>query len=55
MAVLDDLKPNLGVFVDPSHKLWVAEAEPDLDTLRSEKALKEGEVLIGIKITGICG
>ena len=55
MTVPDDLKPNLGVFVDPSHRLWVAEAEPELETFRSEKGLKEGEVLIGIKITGICG
>ena len=55
MAVLKDLKPNVGVFTDPAHNLWVADAEPQAESLQDEKALKEGDALIGIRSTGICG
>ncbi|KAI9883421.1 MAG: hypothetical protein M1823_004817 [Watsoniomyces obsoletus] len=44
--------PNLGVFTNPEHDLWVADAEPSLDALQN---LKPGEVTIAIKSTGICG
>ena len=48
-------KPNIGTYTDPAHKLWVAEAEPKLEDIKGGQALKEGEVTIGIKSTGICG
>lgn len=48
-------KPNVGVFTNPAHDLWVAEAEPTLADLQEGGALKEGEVAVGIKSTGICG
>ena len=48
-------KPNIGVFTDPAHKLWVAESGPSLESIKSGEGLKEGEVTVGIKSTGICG
>ncbi|KAL8824952.1 MAG: hypothetical protein Q9191_004709 [Dirinaria sp. TL-2023a] len=48
-------KPNVGVFTDPEHKLWVAESQPAVETVREGKELKEGEVTVGIRSTGICG
>ena len=47
--------PNVGVFTDPEHKLWVAESGPTLDSVKKGQDLKEGEVTVGIKSTGICG
>ena len=47
--------PNVGVFTDPEHKLWVAESGPSLESVKKGEGLKEGEVTIGIKSTGICG
>ena len=48
-------KPNMGVFTNPEHKLWVAETGPNADTIKHGKDLREGEVTIGVKSTGICG
>lgn len=48
-------KSNIGVFTNPAHELWVAESQPSLDTIKKGEGLKEGEVTIGIKSTGICG
>lgn len=48
-------KPNIGVYTDPDHKLWIAEAEPSLETVQKGDSLKAGEVTVGIKSTGICG
>ncbi|MCJ1253583.1 L-arabinitol 4-dehydrogenase [Lignoscripta atroalba] len=48
-------KPNVGVFTNPAHELWIAESEPSLETVKKGEGLKEGEVTIGIKSTGICG
>jgi L-iditol 2-dehydrogenase len=48
-------KSNIGVFTNPNHDLWVAEASPTLDEVKEGKDLKEGEVYIGVKSTGICG
>lgn len=48
-------KPNVGVFTDPEHKLWIAESGPSLESIQKGEDLKEGEVTIGIKSTGICG
>ena len=48
-------KPNVGVFTNPAHELWVAESKPSLDEVKKGESLKEGEVTIGVKSTGICG
>lgn len=48
-------KSNIGVFTNPAHELWVAESQPSLGTIKNGEGLKEGEVTIGIKSTGICG
>jgi L-iditol 2-dehydrogenase len=48
-------KPNIGVYTNPDHKLWVAEAQPSLESIRSGQDLRPGEVTVGIKSTGICG
>ena len=55
MGILQESKPNVGVFTDPTHRLWVAEAEPKLEALQNDQGLKPGEVTIGIHNTGICG
>ena len=48
-------KQNIGVYCNPEHKLWVEESGPSVEDVRSGQALKEGEVTIAIKSTGICG
>ena len=48
-------KANIGVFTNPSHDLWIAEAEPSLEDVKEGKCLKEGEVVVAIRSTGICG
>ena len=48
-------KPNVGVFTNPQHDLWLADAEPSLESVVTGAALKEGEVTIAIRSTGICG
>ncbi|ETN46438.1 uncharacterized protein HMPREF1541_00622 [Cyphellophora europaea CBS 101466] len=48
-------KSNIGVFTNPAHDLWVAEAAPSLEDVSAAKDLKEGEVYIAVKSTGICG
>jgi hypothetical protein len=53
-----DVKPskaNIGVYTNPAHELWVAEAEPSLAEVQRGGDLKPGEVLLNIKSTGICG
>jgi hypothetical protein len=48
-------KPNIGVYTNPEHDLWVAEAEPSLEEVQRGGDLKFGEVLLNVKSTGICG
>ena len=48
-------KPNIGVYCNPEHKLWVEESGPNVEDVKSGSKLAEGEVTIGIKSTGICG
>lgn len=48
-------KANIGVYTNPEHELWIAEAEPSLESVQKGGDLKEGEVLLNIKSTGICG
>ncbi|KAL9627037.1 MAG: hypothetical protein Q9204_006853 [Flavoplaca sp. TL-2023a] len=46
-------KPNVGVFTNPEHKLWVEESKPNLDSLKQGKSedLPEGYVTVAIKST----
>lgn len=48
-------KPNIGVYTNPAHDLWIAPAEPTVEDASSGQTLKPGEVTITIKSTGICG
>jgi L-iditol 2-dehydrogenase len=48
-------KANIGVYTNPEHDLWVAEAQPSLESVEKGDSLKVGEVTVGIKSTGICG
>ena len=48
-------KPNIGVYCNPEHKLWVEESGPSVEDVKSGSLLAEGEVTIGVKTTGICG
>ncbi|KAL8645708.1 MAG: hypothetical protein Q9226_007180 [Calogaya cf. arnoldii] len=48
-------KENIGVYCNPAHDLWVKESGPTAKEVKSGEALKEGEVTIAIKSTGICG
>jgi L-iditol 2-dehydrogenase len=48
-------KANIGVYTNPAHELWVAEAQPSLEEVTKGDNLKEGEVVLSIKSTGICG
>ena len=48
-------KANIGVFTNPGHDLWMSEAEPSLETVQAGGDLKEGEVTVAIRSTGICG
>ncbi|BDD57472.1 L-arabinitol 4-dehydrogenase [Monascus purpureus] len=48
-------KKNIGVFTNPKHDLWVAEATPSVEDVKSGKGLKPGEVTIEVRSTGICG
>lgn len=54
-SLLKDLKPNIGVFTDPEHNLYIDAASPSVEELSAGNALKEGEVVIKIRSTGICG
>lgn len=48
-------KPNIGVFTNPSHDLWISEATPTLESVQRGEELKEGQVTVAIRSTGICG
>jgi L-iditol 2-dehydrogenase len=48
-------KANIGVYTNPAHDLWIAPAEPSVESLSSGSTLKPGEVTIAVKSTGICG
>lgn len=49
------LKPNVGVFTNPKHDLWVSETTPSAESVKSGEELKIGEVTVAIRSTGICG
>ena len=46
---------NIGVYTNPEHDLWVAETSPSQEEVESGAALKEGEITVAVKSTGICG
>ncbi|KAM0329357.1 hypothetical protein ACHAQA_004663 [Verticillium albo-atrum] len=48
-------KPNIGVYTNPKHDLWINEAEPTLEQVNSGESLAVGEVTVAIRSTGICG
>lgn len=48
-------KPNIAVYTNPNHDLWINEAQPSVESARSGAELKEGEVTVAIRSTGICG
>ncbi|KAK4039845.1 L-arabinitol 4-dehydrogenase [Parachaetomium inaequale] len=48
-------KANIGVFTNPKHDLWISEATPTLESVQSGEELKEGQVTVAIRSTGICG
>lgn len=48
-------KPNVGVYTDPEHKLWVADAKPSKEDVADGKDLQVGEVYVKVRSTGICG
>ena len=49
------LKQNIGVYTNPKHDLWVAEASPSVESVQAGTDLKPGEVTIAVRTTGICG
>ncbi|RAK95746.1 uncharacterized protein BO80DRAFT_469179 [Aspergillus ibericus CBS 121593] len=48
-------QPNQGVYIDPAHNLYIADAEPTLEQVIDGSSLEEGEVTVAIKYSGICG
>lgn len=46
---------NHGVYTNAQHDLWLGEAEPSVEDIRSGAAIKPGEVVVAIQCTGICG
>lgn len=49
------LKPNIGVYTNPQHDLWITAAEPTAESVKAGTDLKPGEVTVAIRSTGICG
>ena len=48
-------KKNIGVYTDPDHNLYIADATPHHDDITDPSKLKHGEVVVQIRSTGICG
>lgn len=48
-------KANIGVYTNPAHDLWVADTTPTQEEVEKGESLKEGEITVAIKSTGICG
>lgn len=49
------IAPNVGVYTDPEHNLYIADAEPSLKQVLDGSSLENGEVTVAIKCSGICG
>ncbi|KAI0466634.1 GroES-like protein [Xylaria cf. heliscus] len=54
-TIVQPTKANIGIFTNPKHDLWISEAEPTVESVQKGSDLKQGEVTIAIKSTGICG
>ena len=48
-------KANIGVYTNPKHDLWVADATPSQEDIEKGEGLQSGEITVAIKSTGICG
>jgi L-iditol 2-dehydrogenase len=48
-------KSNIGVYTNPGHDLWINETGPSVEEVQKGEGLKEGQVTIAIRSTGICG
>ena len=55
MSSIFNLKPNIGVYTDPQHNLWIDEADPSAADIESGAVPANGEVVVEIRSTGICG
>ncbi|KAG0636900.1 GroES-like protein [Tuber brumale] len=49
------LKENIGVFTDPQHNLYIADASPLAEEVQKPENLQPGEVIVQLRSTGICG
>ncbi|CUS12504.1 unnamed protein product [Tuber aestivum] len=49
------LKANIGVFTDPQHNLYIADALPSVEEVWKPESLQPGEAIVRIRSTGICG
>ncbi|PWW80065.1 GroES-like protein [Tuber magnatum] len=54
-ASVGSLKANIGVFTDPQHNLYTADASPSVEEVQKPENLQPGEVIVQIRSTGICG
>ncbi|KAJ5621529.1 L-arabinitol 4-dehydrogenase [Penicillium herquei] len=50
-----ELSPNIGLHIDPAHNIWLDNALPSVEDIHSGTGLRDGEVTVAIKSTGICG
>lgn len=48
-------KANIGIYTNPGHDLWISDALPTLESVQNGEDLKEGQVTIAVRSTGICG
>jgi L-iditol 2-dehydrogenase len=48
-------KANIGVFTNPAHKLWISDASPSVESVKKGDELREGQVTVAVRSTGICG
>ena len=55
MPKMSGLKRNIGVYTDPDHNLYIADAAPHHEDVTDPSKLKHGEVVIRVRSTGICG
>lgn len=55
VTTIEPAKANIGVYTNPAHDLWVADAVPSQQEIEGGASLKPGEVTVAIKSTGICG
>jgi L-iditol 2-dehydrogenase len=55
MSSILNLKPNIGVYTDPQHNLWLDNADPSVEDIHSGASPGEGEVVVEIRSTGISG